>query len=93
LARGSHGDYRNGLGAQRPEDHCDRDPGPFADRDEAAFVCRAQHGFGEEVGVEIGEVETMLSEVRQSLGFVPDDPYEFLYTEIDRPSTICVYGK
>src|ERR1700722_5427120 len=40
-ARGSHGDHRNGLGAQRPEDHCDRDFGPFTNCNEAAFVCCA----------------------------------------------------
>ena len=49
-------------------------------------------GFREEVGVEIGEVETMLGEVRKTFGLVPHDLHEFLYTEIEELSIIFVHG-
>jgi hypothetical protein len=46
------------------KDQGNRDPSPFANCNETSLVCRSKRGLSEEVGIEIGEVETVLGEVR-----------------------------
>ncbi len=58
---------------------------------EAVVVREAGRGFSEEVGVEIGEVETVLGEVHETLGLVPYNVHRFSYTKTKKTSIISVY--
>jgi hypothetical protein len=55
----------------------------FANGDETTSFRGARRGRREEIGIEIGEVETVLGEVRQTLRLVPYGLPGFSYTKTE----------